>query len=71
MKIARSVRLLRFGGLLVLGFVVDGVDCGLGLRFDGVAMQVKAGATGREVTAEQIGNETKVRRVSTGHDTKD
>ena len=43
MKIARSVRLLRFGGLLLFGCVVDGVDFRLAQRF---AVQVKAGASG-------------------------
>src|SRR5882762_4109583 len=42
-KIARSVRLLRFGGLLLFGCVVDGVDFRLAQRF---AVQVKAGASG-------------------------
>jgi hypothetical protein len=46
MKIARSVRLLRFDRLLVLSFVVDGVDMGLRHGFDGLAVQVKAGASG-------------------------
>jgi hypothetical protein len=45
MKIARSVRLLRFG-LLVLTFVVDGVDFGLRHGFDGLAVHVKAGTAG-------------------------
>jgi hypothetical protein len=43
MKIAWSVRLLRFGGLLLFGCVVDGVDFRL---WQGFAVQVKAWASG-------------------------
>src|SRR6267142_413683 len=42
-KIARSVRLLRFGGLLLLSCVVDSVDFRL---WQGFAVQVEAWASG-------------------------
>jgi hypothetical protein len=43
MKIARSVRLLRFGGVLALGCVVGGVDV---VRNDGFTGGAEAGAAG-------------------------
>ena len=43
MKIARSVRLLRFGGVLALSCIVDGVDVVL---HDGFAAGAEPGATG-------------------------